>query len=326
MKRVNIPQPHQLEVVDVPTPHPQANEVLLAIKAIGICGSDLHTLEGQHPFVSYPVYPGHEVSGEIIKVGEELDQSLIGQKAVIEPSLADGARPKFEPGRYNISSNLRVMGFQTVGAMSEFFAVPYERIHLIPPSFSYEQGAMVEPTAVAVHAIRLAGNVAGMEVAIIGAGTIGLLVAQVAQAYGATSVTIADLDPNRRVVAEGLGMIAVEQLSNQSFDVVAECVGASKTLASAIHACRKGATVLVVGVFGSEVMIPAGLIQDWELRLLGSLMYVGDDYREAIRLLNIGAVQTHSIITHRFPLTEAIHAFETALQRGTSLKVILTNS
>ena len=127
MKRVNIPQPHQLEVVDVPTPHPQANEVLLAIKAIGICGSDLHTLEGQHPFVSYPVYPGHEVSGEIIKVGEELDQSLIGQKAVIEPSLADGARPKFEPGRYNISSNLRVMGFQTVGAMSEFFAVPYER-------------------------------------------------------------------------------------------------------------------------------------------------------------------------------------------------------
>lgn len=325
MKRVNIPQPHQLDVVDVPTPQPKAHEVLLAIKAIGICGSDLHTLEGQHPFVSYPVYPGHEVSGEIIAVGDGLDLGLIGKKAVIEPSLAEGTRPKFEPGRYNISSNLKVMGFQTEGAMAEYFAVPFERIHLIPERFSHEQGAMVEPTAVAVHAVRLAGNVAGMDVAVIGAGTIGLLVAQVAQAYGAMSVTVADLDPNRRAVVESLGMHAVERLSPKSFDVVAECVGASLTLASAIHACCKGATVLVVGVFGSDVMIPAGLIQDWELRLLGSLMYVGDDYREAIRLLHIGAVQTERIITHRFPLVHAPLAFETALQRGASLKVMLTN-
>ena len=155
--------------------------------------------------------------------------------------------------------------------MAEYFAVPFERIHLIPERFSHEQGAMVEPTAVAVHAVRLAGNVAGMDVAVIGAGTIGLLVAQVAQAYGAMSVTVADLDPNRRAVVESLGMLAVERLSPNSFDVVAECVGASLTLASAIHACRKGATVLVVGVFGSDVMIPAGLIQDWELRLLGRL-------------------------------------------------------
>lgn len=326
MKRVNIPEAHELEVVDVENPTAGAGEVLLAIKTIGICGSDLHVFEGQHPFVSYPVLPGHEVSGEIIAVGAGVDSGLIGKKAVIEPSIPDGERPRFEPGRYNIATELRVMGFQAPGAMSEYFAVPYDRIHLVPDDFTHEQGASVEPTAVAVHGVRLAGNVAGLDVAVIGAGTIGLLVAQVAKAYGAASVTIADLDADRRAIAEQIGLASVERLPEQSFDVVAECVGVAATLKAAIYASRKGATVLVLGVFGADVAIPAGLIQDWELRLLGSLMYVGDDYREAICLLHSGAVGTEHLITHRFPLADAIQAFDAALQRGKTLKVILYNT
>ncbi|MEL6407196.1 MAG: alcohol dehydrogenase catalytic domain-containing protein [Chloroflexota bacterium] len=326
MKRVNIPEPHTLKLVEIDPPQVAPDEVLLSVKAIGICGSDLHTYEGLHPFVSYPVLPGHEVSGEIIKVGANVDESLLGRKAVIEPSIADGKRPKFEPGRYNIASNLRVMGFQTPGAMSELFALPQDRIHLLPDDFSHQQGAFVEPAAVAVHGVRLAGNIAGLDVAVIGAGTIGLLVAQVAQAYGAASVTIADLAPERRAIAEGLGLHAVESLAEQSFDVVAECVGVQATLQSAIYASRKGATVLVLGVFGSDVAIPAGLIQDWELRLLGSLMYVGDDYREAIRLLAKGDIQIDSLITHQFPLSDVQEAFDTALQRGSALKVLLFNA
>lgn len=325
MKRVNIPEPHVLEVVEVEQPQPQADEVLLAIKAVGICGSDLHVLEGQHPFVSYPVMPGHEVSGEIVAVGADVDSALMGKKAVIEPSLPDGQGPRFGHGRYNIASGLRVMGFQAPGAMSDYFAVPLDRIHLVPDDFSHEHGAMVEPTAVAVHGVRLAGNIAGLDVAVIGAGTIGLLVAQVARAYGAASVTVADLAPERRAFAQQLGFTAVEALPEQSFDVVAECVGVAATLKAAIYACRKGATVLVLGVFGSDVAIPAGLIQDWELRLLGSLMYVGDDYREAIRLLSTEQVQTDILVTHRYPLGDVVQAFDTALQRGSVLKVLLTN-
>jgi L-iditol 2-dehydrogenase len=324
MKRVIIHEPHKLEVFEDDAPQAAADEVLLQVKAIGICGSDLHTFEGQHPFVSYPVLPGHEVSGEIVAVGANVDAGLIGKKAVIEPSIPDGDRPRFEPGRYNIASGLRVMGFQAPGAMAEQFAVALDRIHVVPDDFSHDMGASVEPLAVAVHAVRLAGNVAGLDVAVIGAGTIGLLTAQVARAYGAASVTIADLDPARRAVAEGLGLTAVQTLPEGAFDVVAEAVGVEATLQAAIYACRKGATLLVLGVFGRDVSIPAGLIQDWELRILGSLMYVGDDYREAIRLLGTGDVRTDTMITHRFALGEAVEAFDKALQRGDVLKVMLT--
>lgn len=325
MKRITISEPHDLQVVDVEKPEANAGEVLLAIKAIGICGSDLHVFEGQHPFVSYPVLPGHEVSGEIIAVGEGVDSALIGRKAVIEPSLAAGALPRFEPGRYNIASGLRVMGFQAPGAMAEYFAAPLDRIHLLPEDLSHEHGAMVEPTAVAVHGVRLAGNIAGKDVAVIGAGMIGLLTAQVARAYGAASVTIADLSEQRREMAAAVGLQSIASLPEQSYDVVLECVGVEAALRSAIFACRKGATLIVMGVFGSDVSIPAGLIQDWELRILGSLMYVGDDYREAIRLLQRGDVTVDTLITDRFALADAPAAFARALERGEVLKVVLEN-
>lgn len=324
MLRVIIHEPHNLKVFEDEDPHPAPGEVLLAVKAVGICGSDLHVFEGHHPFVSYPVLPGHEVSGEILAVGDGVDAALVGKKAVVEPSIPDGVRPRFGSGRYNIASDLRVMGFQAPGAMAEFFALPQDRVHVLPDGFTHEQGASVEPLAVAVHAIRLAGNIAGLDVGVIGAGTIGLLTAQVARAYGAASVTIADLDPSRRAVAEAIGLNAVAALPERSFEVVAECVGVPATLKASIMACNKGATILVMGVFGNEVSIPVGLVQDWELRLLGSLMYVGDDYREAIRLLHNNLVSSEQIITHRFTISDAPKAFDKALERGSVLKVILS--
>jgi len=252
MKRVIIREPHRLEVIDDDKPEPSVGEVLLAIKTIGICGSDLHVFEGHHPFVSYPVLPGHEVSGEVIGLGAGVDQTLLGKKVVIEPSLPAGTRPRFEPGRYNIASDLKVMGFQSPGAMSEYFAVPVDRIHVLPENFSHDLGATVEPTAVAVHGVRLAGNVAGLRVGVIGAGTIGLLVAQVARAYGAASVTLAELDISRHATAVQMADVVTTALPEGSCDVVFECVGAEATIRAAIYACRKGATVTVMGVFGKD--------------------------------------------------------------------------
>jgi L-iditol 2-dehydrogenase len=323
MKQVVIRGPHEVAVIDEQAPEAGPGEVLLQVKAIGICGSDLHVFEGKHPFVTYPVLPGHEVSGEIIAVGYGVDATLIGRKAVIEPSLPGSGRPRFEPGRYNIASELRVMGFQAPGAMAEYFAAPVDRIHLTPDTFSHDQGAAVEPAAVAVHGVRLAGSVAGMRVGVIGAGTIGLLTAQVARAYAAESVTVADLDPTRRAIAAGLGLDTAESLIESDFDVVFECVGVEATIRAAILACRKGATVIVIGVFGQDASIPVGLIQDRELKLIGSLMYIGDDYREAIRLMATGALQTDVLITDRFPLAQAVEAMARALQRGPVLKVLL---
>ncbi len=325
MKRVIIRQPHQLDLIHVDKPETQHGEVLLKVKVVGICGSDLHVLEGHHPFVTYPVLPGHEVSGEIIAVGEGVDPALIGKKAVIEPSLPGAGRPRFEPGRYNIATELKVMGFQAPGAMAEYFAVPLRQLHLIPDDFSHELGASVEPTAVAVHGVRLAGSIAGLKVGVIGAGTIGLLVAQVCKTYGAESVTVAEFDEARQQIAAALGVNATKKLEENAYDVVFECVGLEATIRSAIFACTKGAAVIVMGVFGKDVSIPVGLIQDWELRLIGSLMYIGDDYREAIRLLAAEKVRVDTLITHRFPLEHANEAFDTALKRGAVLKVLLEN-
>ncbi len=323
MKRVIISEPHHLAVIDVEKPEAAAGEVLLKIHAVGICGSDLHTFEGMHPFVSYPVLPGHEVSGEIISVGDGVDAGLIGKKAVIEPSLPAGENPRFEPGRYNISTGLRVMGFQAPGAMAEYFAAPLDRIHLLPDDFTHEQGAVVEPAAVAVHGVRLAGNIAGLHVAVVGAGTIGLLVAQVAAVYGAASVTVIDLMEERLVVARKWGLNTAESVAPSSYDVVFECVGVEAALRASILGCRKGATLIVMGVFAKDASIPAGLIQDWELKIQGSLMYVGDDYKEAIRLLKIGGIKIDYLITHRFPLAQAVAAFDKALERGAVLKVLI---
>ncbi|MFZ4815653.1 MAG: zinc-dependent alcohol dehydrogenase [Phototrophicaceae bacterium] len=323
MKRVKIAAPHELTVIEDDTPQPQAGEVLLAIRTIGICGSDLHVYEGQHPFVTYPVLPGHEVCGDIIAVGAGVDPTLIGKKAVIEPSLPAGKLPHFGEGRYNISSDLRVMGFQAPGAMAEQFAVPLNRIHLLPEGFSDDLGASVEPTAVAVHAVRLVSGIAGLRIGVIGAGAIGLLTAQVAKTYGAAQVTIADLDPARLDVAMTLGLTATPQLQAGEYDVVFECVGVQASIRSALLACTKGARVVVMGVFGKDASIPMGIIQDWELQLMGSLMYTGDDYREAIRLLGESLVRVDCIITHRYPLAQAEAAFHKALERGQAIKVLL---
>ncbi|HEX2623118.1 MAG TPA: alcohol dehydrogenase catalytic domain-containing protein, partial [Phototrophicaceae bacterium] len=255
MKRVIIEQPHHLSLIEDEQPQAAPGEVLLKIHAVGICGSDLHTFEGMHPFVSYPVLPGHEVSGEIIGVGQGVDAGLIGKKAVIEPSLPDGDRPRFEPGRYNISSGLRVMGFQAPGAMADYFAAPSDRIHILPDDFSHDQGAVVEPAAVAVHGVRLVGNIAGLDVAVVGAGTIGLLVGQVAAAYGAASVTMVDLNEDRLKVARGWGLDAAREVARNRYEVVFECVGVEAALRAGILGCRKGATLVVMGVFGKEVMI-----------------------------------------------------------------------
>lgn len=321
MKRVIIREPHQIQVFDDADPTPGPGEVLLEVKAVGICGSDLHTMEGSHPFVpDYPILPGHEVSAVVRSVGEGVDDVYLGKKVALEPGLIAGTFPQ---GRYNIATGLRVMGFQAPGAMAELFAAPVDRVHMLPDDFSFDAGAFVEPTAVAVHAVKLVGSVAGKEVGVIGAGTIGLLTAQVARAYNAASVKIADLDPARQAVARKLDLDTGDQLEDRAYDVVFECVGVEGSMRSAILSCRKGATIVVLGVFGSDVTLPIKYVQDWELAILGSLMYVDEDYRETIRLLHKGDVRYEEIITHHFPLADAVTAFDTAAKRGDVLKVML---
>jgi L-iditol 2-dehydrogenase len=323
VQQVVIPKPGEVSVTEAEPRRPAPDEAALRVEAIGICGSDIHTFNGEHPFVSYPVWPGHELVGMVEAVGEGVDLALVGTRVALEPSLPCGrCRPCCE-GRYNICENLEVLGFQAPGGMAERFTVRADRLHPLPDSLELDTAALVEPMAVAVHAARLPGALAASSVGVVGGGTIGLLTGAAALAYGAARVVVADPLPERRAVAEALGLTAVDALEPGSCDVVFECVGSEGALRAGIDACMKGATVIVAGVFGADARVQAGLVQDRELRLQGSLMYVSSDVRDAIRLLAEGRVAASRLVTHRFRLAEAERAFAVAAARGGALKVLL---
>ncbi len=322
MKRARIATPHNIEWVEDNTTHtPQAGEVKIKPVAVGVCGSDIHVFEGLHPFVSLPVYPGHEVAGRVTELGPGTDPTWQDAMVVLEPNVTCGQCRACKEGRYNICEKLAVMGFQTPGAMSQEFIAPTHRLHKLPKNISAETGAMIEPLAVAVHAVKLA-DVQNKKVAVLGAGTIGLLVAQVTRAYGAKEVEVYDLVESRKKIANTLGFKIGEDFA-AGYDTIFECVGNGGALSSAIERARKGATIVVVGVYGKPATIPAALIQDWELVLKGALMYTGQDYKDAITLLTENKINVAALITHRFQLPEVKAAFEQALQRETALKVML---
>ena len=170
--------PGEIIFREVPVPEIKDNQVLVKIMNIGICGSDIHVYHGKHPFTKYPVTQGHEVSGEVVKTGDAVTEFHVGQKVTIEPQVYCGHCYPCRHGKYNLCEELKVMGFQTTGTASEYFAVDASKVTPIPEDMSYEEGAMIEPLAVAVHGVKQMGDVTGMNIVVIGAGPIGNLVAQ----------------------------------------------------------------------------------------------------------------------------------------------------
>ena len=160
--------PGEIIFREVPIPKPEAGQVLIKIQRIGICGSDIHVYHGKHPFTSYPVTQGHEVSGEVAALGEGVETFAVGQKVTIEPQVFCGHCHPCTHGKYNLCEELKVMGFQTTGTASQYFAVDASKVTPLPDAMSYEEGAMIEPLAVAVHAVRRAGDVSGQKIAEIG--------------------------------------------------------------------------------------------------------------------------------------------------------------
>jgi L-iditol 2-dehydrogenase len=337
MRQFVMTAPGKIERRDVPVPEVGANEVLLETRRVGICGSDIHVYHGKHPYTSYPVVQGHEVSGEVVKVGTAVKDVLIGGKATIIPQVVCGSCLPCTQGRSNICDSLKVMGFQTTGAASDYFAVPSDRIVQLPQVVDFDQGAMVEPLAVAVHALGRLGDVTGRKILVLGAGPIGNLVAQAAKGLGASSVMITDLSAFRLQIA---GRCGIEQCLDSSgkdvpaevasrfgkdrADAILECVGAEATLDQAIRSARKGTDIIVVGVFGDKAKVDIGLVQDRELRLIGTLMYRAEDYCGALDLLEKGKVTLAPLITRHFPAYDYPKAYEyVERMKDQSMKIMM---
>jgi len=322
MKQAVMVEPGRIEYRDVEKPAPGADSVLVRIRRIGICGSDIHVYHGEHPYTSYPVVQGHEVSGVIDEIGSRSTGFEKGQAVTFLPQISCGRCYPCTHGMYHICNSLRVMGFQVNGAAQEFFPVPKNLIVPLPDPMSPEQGAMVEPTAVAVHALRRSGDIKGKTVLVLGAGPIGNLVAQCAHGLGASSVMITDLSDFRLQIARDCGIEHTVLAGRQNLDeaiskifgenrsdLIMECVGAQSTISDAVSSARKGSTIVVVGVFGEKPVVDVGLIQDRELSLVGTLMYQRKDYEKAIDLISKNHINVDKLITDKYPFTKYSDAY-----------------
>jgi L-iditol 2-dehydrogenase len=219
---------------------------------------------------------------------------------------------------------------------SEYFVVDAKKALALPDEMSFEHGAMIEPLAVAVHAVRRAGDVAGKKILVLGGGPIGNLVAQTAKAMGAEAVVISELSKYRLEVAEKCGVRTIDAKNEDVFeeiikhfgkdraDVIFECIGINVTINQAIDYARKGSTIVVVGVFGDLANVNMGYVQDHELALLGSAMYREEDYIKAIELVNKGLIEFDVLITHRVKFEDYMKAYEIVdEQRDYAMKVMI---
>jgi L-iditol 2-dehydrogenase len=336
MKQAVMTSPGEIEFRDVPVPKPGPEEALIRVRRIGICGSDIHVRHGRHPFTSYPVVQGHEFSGLIEAVGKRVRGLRPGQKVTATPQLVCGRCAPCRRGDYHICDVLRVQGFQAPGCAEEFFLVRAEQIVPLPSSFTFEQGAMVEPAAVGVHSVSRAGAVAGANVAVLGAGPIGNLVGQAARAAGAR-ILITDISEYRLEIARKCGLRAVSLAGRESlkdasarifgakgFQKAFECAGAEAAVNEAIEAIQKGGTIVAVGVYGDRPRVNMGLVQDRELTLTGTLMYQKRDFLKAVRLMRSGGLVTKPLETRHFPFEKYRAAYDYADREGEkSMKIFV---
>lgn len=329
--------PGNIEFREIETPTPKVGEVLVKIMEIGVCGSDIHVWHGKHPFTSYPVTQGHEVSGEVAALGEGVTGFIIGQKVTIQPQVVCGKCYPCRHGKYNLCEELKVMGFQTTGVASEYFAVDAKKVTPLPDTMSFDEGAMIEPLAVAVHAVRKFGDIKDMCVAVLGAGPIGILVAQTAKGMGAKSVLITDVSEVRLAKAKEFGVdfcvntknvdfgdAMVEAFGPDKADVIYDCAGNDITMGQAIKYARKGSSIILVAVFADMASVDLAVLNDHELDLNTTMMYRNEDYLEAIELVRDNKVQLQPLVSKHFAFRDYAEAYRYIdANRETTMKVII---
>ena len=325
-----------IDVVTAPTPSPGPHDALVGTTLVGICGSDTHAAHGRHPFISLPYHPGHEVVGVVQETGAEVTSIRPGQRVTVEPTLPCWQCKMCRTDRPNLCERLQFFGCGwQQGAMANYFTVPANRLHAIPDELDDVTAALIEPLSTPVHAVRIAGDVAGKAIAIIGAGTIGLLLVAVLRAHDARRIVVTDMRPSKRQRALTLGADAVvdaasatvdEQVHTalgESADIVFDCVAIQSTVQTAVRLASKGGTVVIVGVPSQHVTVQLPIIQDHQIRIQGSATYLAEDYEESINLLRHDKIRQADIVTATRPLNAVAEAFQLS-SSGEEVKVLVT--
>lgn len=329
MRAAFCSEPGRLELRDVPQPVPGQGEVLLRVRNCGVCGSDLHWYHGGFPIP--PVCPGHEISAEVAEVGAGVHGLRPGDRVAVEPLIVCRECSYCLTGNYQLCRKFRLLGTMVDGGFAESLVMPAYALYRLPAELDWELGALSEPLAVCVHAVRLGEVRLGARVLVLGAGTIGLLSAVAARAAGAAEVLVTARHPHQHAAVEALGArpfaataegsaALAEYAREQAIDVVIETVGGTAdTLNEAVQLVRPGGVVSVLGVFSGPVACSGLLLVVKEVRIVGSLTYgrAGGraDFEVAVELLARQRDRLRALITHRFSLAQIADGFAVAADK-----------
>ena len=339
MRQAILVEPKHIEFKEVAEPKAAdltAHQVLVHIKRIGICGSEIHSYHGLHPATFYPVVQGHEYSGVVVAVGRAVSVCKPGDHITARPQLVCGKCNPCKRGQYNVCEHLRVQAFQADGAAQDFFVVDDDRVAKLPEGMSLDYGAMIEPSAVGAHASNRT-DVKGKNVVVSGAGTIGNLIAQFCIARGAKNVLITDVSDLRLAKARECGIqhtlnitkkplkeAAHELFGEEGYQVGFEVAGVEVSIQSLMETIEKGSDIVVVAVFAKDPALSMFYLGEHELRLIGSMMYRHEDYLTAIDYVSKGIVNLKPLVSNRFAFEEYDDAYQFIdTHRETSMKVLI---
>jgi threonine dehydrogenase-like Zn-dependent dehydrogenase len=336
MKALLISKPGEIEVVDRDIPMAGPEEVLLKLKYVGFCGSDLSTYLGKNPLVEYPRVPGHEISAEIVECGPGVPPDYEpGTSATVVPYTHCGSCPSCRRGRTNACQFNQTLGIQRDGAMQDYIAIPWQKI-LLAPSLNDLELAMVEPLTVGFHAIDRAAVKQAETVVVLGCGMIGAGAIVGAAARGAVVIAV-DIDDQKLLLARKLGArflinsseselhrMMTELTSGAGPDVVVEAAGNPATYRAAVDEVAFTGRVVCIGYAGQEVSFATRLFVQKELDILGSRNASPDDFRAVIAYLGQGQFPLHDMITREVGFAAATREVEEwAAEPGKFMKILL---
>lgn len=322
----------EVVVEERPVPHPAADEVLIRVTSVGICGSDVHYFkEGRIGdfVVEAPLVLGHEAGGTIVAVGGDIDPARIGERVSIEPQRPSPTSKQSMAGAYNLCPHMEFYATPPIdGAFAEYVTIQGHFAFAVPEMISDDAAALMEPLSVGIAAARKAGITAGSRVLVTGAGPIGVIAAQVAKAFGATEVIVSDIDAGRRAQALDFGAdIALNPMTDDAtiralgVHALLECSGATPAVLSGLAALAPAGTAVLVGMGADEIALPIPLIQNRELVVTGIFRYA-NTWPTAINLVRTGRVDLDSLVTASFGL-DAVEEALNASTASTSLKTMI---
>ncbi|MFB3903789.1 MAG: zinc-binding dehydrogenase [Acidobacteriota bacterium] len=324
----------QLELRDLPVPEPAAGEAIVRVRYTGICGTDLHIFHGKHPRAKPPLVMGHEFCGHIARPGAGREDLREGDFVVGEPLISCGVCDACVRGYRHVCQKLGLYGIDRDGAFAEYLRIPAAKLLRVPCALTPEKTALVEPAAVAVHALRLSAIRSGDTVCVLGAGPMGLLTALVARDSGAQRVLICEREPMRIGLARDFGLEAInvdevdpmeaimEATSGRGADVVFEAAGSASSSLLAPKACRVRGQIVLIAMPKSPVPMDLVTITFRELALVGVRVYEPYDFERAMSFLAGSDLDFNALLSRPFPLKDGPTAFAEAGRGGAVMRVL----